>query len=108
MGHATRAATMPLKPEKAPRCLARRARASPRRAHCARGAGGTLARARATGATLAVERDLRAEWLIRRGGQAIRRMLADVRRATIPPTTVATAAQGGRAHADEYDIRARL
>jgi hypothetical protein len=35
-------------------------------------------------------------------------MLADVRRATIPPTTAATTAQGGRARADEYDIRARL
>jgi hypothetical protein len=35
-------------------------------------------------------------------------MLADVRRATIPPTTAATTAQDSRAHADEYDIRARL
>jgi transposase len=46
--------------------------------------------------------------LIRRGGQMVLRMLANVQQATIKPIIQATAAPGSLIHTGEYDIYARL
>ena len=46
--------------------------------------------------------------LIRRGGQLVLRMLANVRQATIRPIIEATVAKGTRVHTDEYASYARL
>jgi transposase len=46
--------------------------------------------------------------LIRRGGQLVLRMLADVRQKTIRPIIEATVAKGARVHTDEYASYARL
>src|SRR3954468_8131429 len=46
--------------------------------------------------------------LIRRGGQVVLRMLADVRQATIEPVIEGAVAKGALVHTDEYAIHARL
>ena len=46
--------------------------------------------------------------LIRRGGEVVLRMLANVRQETIRPVIDATVAKGALVHTDEYDIYARL
>ncbi len=46
--------------------------------------------------------------MIRRGGQIVIRMLADVRQVTIGPLIKRTIAPGATVYTDEYDIYARL
>ena len=46
--------------------------------------------------------------MIRRGGQVVIRMLADVRQATIGPSIERTIAKGTLVYTDEYDIYSRL
>src|SRR5215207_9941325 len=46
--------------------------------------------------------------LVRRGGEVVVRMLADVRQATIRPVIEASVAKGALVHTDEYDVYARL
>ncbi|HZI19291.1 MAG TPA: IS1595 family transposase [Pyrinomonadaceae bacterium] len=46
--------------------------------------------------------------LLRRGGEVVVRMLADVRRATIRPIIEATVAKGALVHTDEYGVYVRL
>src|SRR5690242_14415503 len=46
--------------------------------------------------------------LLRRGGEVVMRMLANVQQATIRPVIEATVAKGALVHTDEYDVYARL
>jgi transposase len=46
--------------------------------------------------------------LVRRGGEVVVRMLANVQQATIRPVIEASVAKGALVHTDEYDVYARL
>ena len=46
--------------------------------------------------------------LLQRGGEAVVRMPADVRQATIRPVIEGSVARGALVHTDEYDVHARL